>query len=120
MGTPAFSRSLDKSISEALTELALDLRWSFNHSADHLWERIDPELWEATHNPWIILQTVSQEKLQSVVADFHMVMGALAWVPVPGPVSRTGRKDGRRRRDGGKGGRRSRRERGDGCWRRRG
>ena len=69
MGTPAFSRSLDKSISEALAELALDLRWSFNHSADHLWERIDPELWELTHNPWIILQTVSQEKLQSVVAD---------------------------------------------------
>ena len=69
MGTPAFSRSLDKSTSEALAELALDLRWSFNHSADHLWERIDPELWDATHNPWIILQTVSQEKLQSVVAD---------------------------------------------------
>jgi len=69
MGSPAFSRSLDKTISEALTELALDLRWSFNHSADHLWERLDPELWDLTHNPWIILQTVSQEKLQSVAAD---------------------------------------------------
>jgi starch phosphorylase len=69
MGTPAFSRSLDKSISEALTELALDLRWSFNHSADDLWARLDPELWDLTHNPWIILQTVSREKLQTVVAD---------------------------------------------------
>ena len=70
MSSPAIgSHSLDKSILEALTELALDLRWSFNHSADQLWERLDPELWDLTHNPWIILQTISQEKLQSVVAD---------------------------------------------------
>jgi glycogen phosphorylase len=52
--------------SEALTELALDLRWSFNHSADKLWEFLDPELWEATHNPWVVLQTVSRERLQAV------------------------------------------------------
>ena len=70
MGSPVMgSRSLDKTLSEALRELALDLRWSFNHSADHLWERLDPELWDLTHNPWIILQTISQEKLQSVAAD---------------------------------------------------
>jgi glycogen phosphorylase len=70
MSSPAFSgRPLDSTISEALTELALDLRWSFNHSADQLWERLDPELWEVTHNPWVILQTISQEKLQSVAAD---------------------------------------------------
>jgi len=70
MGSPAIgSRSLDKTLSEALRELALDLRWSFNHSADHLWERLDPELWDLTHNPWIILQTISQEKLESVAAD---------------------------------------------------
>ena len=70
MGSPAIgSRSLDQTLSEALRELALDLRWSFNHSADHLWERLDPELWDLTHNPWIILQTISREKLQSVAAD---------------------------------------------------
>ena len=70
MSSPATgSRFLDKTISEALRELALDLRWSFNHSADHLWERLDPDLWELTHNPWIILQTISQEKLESVAAD---------------------------------------------------
>ena len=70
MSSPALgSRPSDISVHEALTELALDLRWSFNHSADHLWERLDPDLWDLTHNPWIILQTVSQEKLQSVAAD---------------------------------------------------
>ena len=56
-------------ISDALTDLALDLRWSFNHSADQLWERLDPELWELTHNPWVVLQTVSRERLQAVTTE---------------------------------------------------
>ena len=60
---------LDTAISDALTDLALDLRWSFNHSADQLWEQLDPELWELTHNPWVLLQTVSREKLQGVTSD---------------------------------------------------
>ncbi|MGA2348283.1 MAG: DUF3417 domain-containing protein, partial [Candidatus Sulfotelmatobacter sp.] len=61
-------RALDPAISDALTDLALDLRWSFNHSADQLWEQLDPELWELTHNPWVMLQTVSRAKLQSVTS----------------------------------------------------
>ena len=60
---------LDTGISDALTDLALDLRWSFNHSADRLWQQLDPELWDLTHNPWVLLQTVSREKLQNVSAD---------------------------------------------------
>jgi starch phosphorylase len=56
-------------ISDALTDLALDLRWSFNHSADQLWERLDPELWELTHNPWVVLQTMSRERLQAVTTE---------------------------------------------------
>ena len=35
---------------ERLTELALDLRWSWSHASDMLWHTIDPELWEATGN----------------------------------------------------------------------
>src|SRR5215469_14458315 len=56
-------------IAEVLTDLALDLRWSFNHAADKLWERLDPDLWDLTHNPWIVLQTASEEKLKSVTTD---------------------------------------------------
>jgi glycogen phosphorylase len=64
MSTPAFGNRPSKtSTLDALTELALDLRWSFNHAADKLWERLDPDLWDLTHNPWIVLQTVSEEKL---------------------------------------------------------
>ena len=34
--------------SDALVELALNLRWSWNHSADELWGKLEPELWELT------------------------------------------------------------------------
>ena len=54
---------------EHLLELALDLRWSWNHSADELWGQIDPELWSLTHNPWVVLQTVSRKKLAQLCAD---------------------------------------------------
>jgi hypothetical protein len=45
-------------LSEALTELALDLRWAWNHSADELWGELDPERWELTGNAWAVLQSV--------------------------------------------------------------
>ena len=54
---------------DALEELALDLVWSWNHRGDKIWEQLDPELWEQTHNPWVILQTVSQEKLEKILKD---------------------------------------------------
>ena len=70
MSSPAIDNSRsDIDVSDALTELALDLRWSFNHAADRVWQQLDAELWELTHNPWVVLQTVSREKLQSVTAD---------------------------------------------------
>ena len=60
--------SLPKEL-EGLVELALDLRWSWNHAADRVWEHIDPELWHLTGNPWFILQNVSTRRLQSLAAD---------------------------------------------------
>src|SRR5579864_2123192 len=69
MSSPAHRTRTSATISDVLTELALDLRWSFNHSADQLWERLDPELWDLTHNPWVVLQTVSQERLQTVTTE---------------------------------------------------
>lgn len=54
---------------EALVALALDLRWSWNHSTDDIWEQLGPELWARTQNPWIVLQTVSRERLRLALAD---------------------------------------------------
>jgi starch phosphorylase len=54
---------------DSLAELALDLRWSWNHSTDQMWRRLDPDLWERTHNPWVVLQTVSRDRLRDVLSD---------------------------------------------------
>ena len=54
---------------DSLTELALDLRWSWNHAADELWQQLDPGLWQATRNPWLILQTIARDRLKSLLAD---------------------------------------------------
>src|ERR1700692_3280650 len=49
---------------DSLAALALDMSWSWNHATDEIWRQLDPVLWELTHNPWVVLQTVSREKLQ--------------------------------------------------------
>ncbi len=54
---------------DSLAELALDLRWSWNHAADEVWRQLDPALWELTHNPWVLLQAVSRDKLKRASAD---------------------------------------------------
>jgi starch phosphorylase len=54
---------------DSLAELALDMRSSWNHRADEVWQELDAALWEFTHNPWVVLQTVSREKLQRALAD---------------------------------------------------
>ena len=54
---------------DCLAELALDMRWSWNHCADQVWQQLDPALWELTHNPWVVLQTVSRDQLQKMLAE---------------------------------------------------
>ena len=54
---------------DSLAELALDMRWSWNHATDKVWRQLDPELWEITHNPWGVLQTVSRDQIERVLAD---------------------------------------------------
>lgn len=54
---------------ESLIELALNIRWSWNHASDKLWQQLDPELWQLTNNPWVILQTLSRDRLKHHLAD---------------------------------------------------
>jgi starch phosphorylase len=54
---------------EGLADLALDLRWTWNHSTDRLWEVLDPETWERTGNPYYILQNISQARLEEAATD---------------------------------------------------
>ena len=54
---------------DALVELALDMRSTWNHAGDDLWRTLDSELWELTQNPWLVLQTVSRDKLEQELSD---------------------------------------------------
>ena len=58
---------------DELVELALNLHWCWNHASDEIWKNLDAELWQSTQNPWIILLTVSREKIASLLAtpDFR-------------------------------------------------
>lgn len=53
----------------ALAELALDMRSAWNHATDQVWRQLDPQLWELTQNPWVVLQTVSRDQIEYVLAD---------------------------------------------------
>lgn len=85
---------------DALAELALDLRWSWNHAADELWQQIDAALWELTHNPWVVLQSASREqiarhldqpafrsKLDALVQTRRLVAQTPAWFQITYPRS---------------------------------
>lgn len=54
---------------DLLAELALDMRSSWNHAADELWQQLDSKLWELTNNPWIVLQSVSRDRLEMMLAN---------------------------------------------------
>jgi len=54
---------------DSLAGLALDMRWSWDHATDQIWRRLDPELWQLTHNPWVVLQTASRERIERLLAD---------------------------------------------------
>jgi starch phosphorylase len=71
MPTGYFQPSMPKGL-EGLIDLALDLRWSWNHAADELWHNIDPDLWDKTGNPWLILQTIAPERLNELAADENL------------------------------------------------
>ena len=64
---------------DSLVELALDMRWSWNHTTDEVWGQLDPKLWEITHNPWVILQTVSRDQIERALdnPDFRKTVDGL-------------------------------------------
>src|SRR5205085_10128689 len=53
----------------ALRTIALDLRWTWSHEADALWEYVDEKLWRVTRNPWSVLQNATEDRLRKLVGD---------------------------------------------------
>jgi starch phosphorylase len=65
-----FLRSLPAELRD-LPELALDLRWTWSHAADELWESVAPEIWQWTANPWLVLGSVSERRLETLAGDME-------------------------------------------------
>ena len=61
-------RSLPESLS-GLFQLALDLRWTWHHGTDELWRALDSDIWDTTRNAWLVLNSVSGERLEELAAD---------------------------------------------------
>lgn len=61
-------RSLPESLSE-LFALALDLRWTWHHGSDELWRALDKETWETTRNAWLVVNSVSNDRLDELAHD---------------------------------------------------
>ena len=49
---------------DSLAELALNMRSSWDHATDEVWQKLDPVLWERTHNPWGVLNTIPKDRLE--------------------------------------------------------
>src|SRR5258708_9660442 len=57
------------SMEDTLAQLALDLSLTPNHAVSELWRQLNPELWEQTQNPWVVLQTVSGAHLEKITSE---------------------------------------------------
>ncbi|MFO7527306.1 MAG: alpha-glucan family phosphorylase [Marinobacter sp.] len=61
-------RQLPEALNGLFT-LALDLRWSWHHGSDVLWRTLDQETWDSTRNAWLVLNSVSGERLDELSSD---------------------------------------------------
>ena len=66
------TRALPKRL-ERLSSVAYDLRLASSMTLQRVWRRIDPEAWEATANPCMILQHASKESLEEAANDEELV-----------------------------------------------
>ena len=59
----------DAPTADVLVQLALDVNWTLTRAADTLWRRLNADLWDRTHNPWAVLQTVSGRDLERITSE---------------------------------------------------
>ena len=52
-----------------LISTAIDLDYTGDHLAEKIWRQLEPSLWEQTQSPWVILKTVSMQRLKEFLAE---------------------------------------------------
>jgi len=73
-----FHRELPDALSD-LADLAFDLRWNNCPTARHLWSRFHPEMWERTENPFLVLQSTHQERIDAAAGDETLLQELAEW-----------------------------------------
>ncbi len=68
MSTVNAGQTLSRELEE-LSEVALDLRFADTQTPARIWQELDPEAWERSRNPWMILRSASQDGLKGIAAD---------------------------------------------------
>jgi glycogen phosphorylase len=79
MSSRPFDRALPEELAD-LADLALDLRWMGSRLAGRIWERLDAETWERTKNPYILLLTTPQARLEEAARDEQLKGQLRDWV----------------------------------------
>ena len=54
---------------DVLISIAIDLSYTGDHLAEKIWSKLHPSLWDQTQSPWVILKTVSLDRLREFLAD---------------------------------------------------
>ncbi|GAN99277.1 alpha-glucan phosphorylase [Komagataeibacter xylinus NBRC 13693] len=64
---------------QAVTDLALDLHWTWNHATDRLWRQLAPDIWDHTRNAWAVLLNTPRSRLRALLAtpDFRDMLDQL-------------------------------------------
>ncbi|MEW6325529.1 MAG: DUF3417 domain-containing protein, partial [Nitrospirota bacterium] len=82
MPPPLNQRPIPKELREleGLSELALDLHWTWSHFSDRLWELLDPDVWARTRNPYYLLQNISRTRLEEASRDEQFLAELRGWI----------------------------------------
>ncbi|QDQ43104.1 alpha-glucan phosphorylase-like protein [Methylacidiphilum kamchatkense Kam1] len=54
---------------KGLEDIASDMLWHTVSGSRRLWRKVNPQLWEATSNPWFILESLSKERMKELSQD---------------------------------------------------
>ncbi len=63
-----FDRELPESLAD-LVDLAFDIRWNNCAAARKVWRHLDPTIWERTENPFLVLRSALQERIDTLAND---------------------------------------------------
>jgi glycogen phosphorylase len=64
---------------ERLGPLAFDLRLTGSKTLSQIWRRLDPEAWDRTNNPYIVLLHAHQERLEEAASDTGLLAQLDVW-----------------------------------------